>query len=88
MLPVDKIKDVALRHLVQDDLLMRVLWNFVREDIFQVVLLKCFCAVMLQTAHDARGHLSIKKTSDVLCYFFWPQLKHNIAKYVKSCHIF
>lgn len=62
--------------------------DFVGEAIFQVVVPSSFLEVVLQTAHDGCGHLGIKKTYDrVLRYFFWPRLKCDVSKYVKSCHI-
>lgn len=62
--------------------------DFIGEPVFQVVVPSGFRELVLQTAHDACGHLGVKKTYDcVLRYFFWPQLKHSVSKYVKSCHV-
>ncbi len=75
MPPADQVRDVALGYLVQGDLLVHK-WvpsdgGFVGEEIFQVVMPKCFHDVVQQTAHDACGHLGIKKTYyHVLRYLF------------------
>lgn len=88
VLPVDTISDVARVHFVQVDLLVRK-WvpcgDFVGEAVFQVVVPSNFHDVVLQTANDSCGHLGIRR-SHVPHYFFWPQLKLNVSKYViKNC---
>ena len=89
---VDKIRDLAQGYFVQEGLLVRK-WvpcdgDFVGEAVFQVVVPCDFRDEVLKTAHNDCGHLGVKKTYDrVLRYFFWPRLKRDVSKYVKSCHI-
>lgn len=92
VLSPEKIQDVALGYFVQGDLLVRK-WvpcdaNVVGEAIYQVIVPTEFRDMVLKVAHDDCGHLGVRKTYDrVLHYFFWPRLKRDVAKYVKSCHI-
>ncbi len=61
--------------------------DFVGKAVYQVVMPTEFRDVVLKIAHDCCGHLGVRKTYDqVLRYFFWPRLKRDVAKYVKSCH--
>lgn len=77
VLPAEKVRDVAQRYFVQEDLLVRkwvpCVGDSVGEAVFQVVVPSGFHDVVLKT--DSCGHLGIKKTYDrVLRYFFWPWL--------------
>lgn len=92
VLSTDVVRDVAMGYFVQEDLLVRkwvpCLGDSVGEAIFQVVVPSCFRDYVLKIAHDNCGHLGIGKTYDrVLHYFFWPRLKRDVARYVKSCHM-
>ena len=61
--------------------------DFVGEPVFQIVVPEVFRDAVLKIAHDESGHLGIRKTYDrVLRFFFWPRLKRDVAKYVKTCH--
>ena len=34
------------------------------------------------------GHLGINKTySKIIKHFYWPQIRHCVAEYFKTCHI-
>lgn len=45
--------------------------------------------LVLKTAHgDIAGHLGVKKTyNSVMRYFFWPLLKRDVSRFIKTCHI-
>ncbi len=52
----------------------------------QIVVPQSLRQLVLQTAHDASGHLGVKNTYKFLLKrFFWPKLKRDIYKYIKSC---
>ncbi len=39
----------------------------------------------LKCSHDQTGHLGVRKTyNHILCYFFWPPLKHDVTTYIKT----
>lgn len=64
VLPVNKVRDVAMVYWVQGDLLVHK-WVLCDGDfVGEAILPSCFCEVVLQTAHDGCGHLGIKKTFD------------------------
>ena len=44
--------------------------------------------MVLETAHgNVAGHMGLKKTCDkMLCDFFWPELRKDVARFVKTCH--
>lgn len=58
------------------------------DAVFQVVLqFGCHVGV-LKTSHDGCGHLGIKNMSPCpVLLFFWPQLKHDMSRYVTLCHL-
>lgn len=42
----------------------------------------------MKTAHNDTGHMGIKKIYDrVIHSCYWPQVKRDIATYVRTCHI-
>ena len=55
--------------------------------IFQVVVPSKFRKEVLRTSHDQLGHLGVCKTYDyILKYFFWPCMKRDVSRYIKTCH--
>lgn len=58
------------------------------EPIFQTVVPISLRNKVLQTSHcDVAGHLGVRKTYDrILQYFFWPGLKRDVSKFIKTCH--
>lgn len=61
--------------------------DFIGEPVFQVVVPEKSRDTVLKIAHDESGHLGVRETHDrVLRYFSWPKLKHDVSKYIKSCH--
>ena len=56
----------------------------------QIIFLSVFREGVLREAHDnlLSGHLGIRKTLDrVSQNFFWPSLKKDVTKYVKTCSV-
>lgn len=90
--PGDDVQSVAHGYLVQNELLVRK-WvpcngDVIGEPTYQVVVPEKFRGEVLKIAHDDCGHLGVKKTYDrVLQHFFWPRLKRDVSKYIKSCHV-
>ena len=60
----------------------------VNDPLFQIVVPAKFREVVLETAHgNVAGHMGLKKTCDkMLCDFFWPELRKDVARFVKTCH--
>lgn len=54
----------------------------------QVVIPTLFRSMVLKLAHnDISGHLGVKKTYNrVMRNFFWPRLKRDVSKYIRTCH--
>ncbi|ORD93019.1 hypothetical protein ECANGB1_1772, partial [Enterospora canceri] len=55
----------------------------------QVVIPLSVRPAIIELAHDGvSGHLGIQKTyKKVLHHFFWPGIKKDVSKFVKTCHI-
>lgn len=55
----------------------------------QVVVPLKFRQSVVGLAHDGvAGHMGVRKTYDRLQRrFFWPGLKRNVAKYIRTCHV-
>lgn len=53
-----------------------------------VVPLK-FRQSVIRLAHDGEaGHMGVRKTYDRLQHkFFWPRLKRDVAKFIRTCHV-
>lgn len=91
-LAVDEVQSAAHGYFIQNGLLVRK-WvpcagDFVGEPTFQIVVPEKFRGGLLKIAHDDCGHLGVKKTYDrMLRNFFWPKLKRDVSKYIKSCHV-
>ena len=58
------------------------------DPIVQIVIPQSLRQFVLQTAHDTSGHMGVKETYKLLwkC-FFWPKVKCDVSKYIKSCHM-
>ena len=44
---------------------------------------------MLSLAHETplAGHLGVSKTNNkILNHFYWPKMRHDVAKFCQSCH--
>lgn len=90
VVPYDTIVNLPSGYYLQEDVLCRK-WvphgEFVIGDpVVQVVVPQSLRQVVLKTAHDTSGHLGVKKTYKLLLKnFFWPKLKRDVSKYIKSC---
>lgn len=88
----DEIRHVAHGYFLQDGMLVRK-WiphgsDFAGDPIMQVVVPEKYRSIVLKISHDElAGHLGVKKTYDrILRHFFWPKLKKDVSKYIKTCH--
>lgn len=78
-------------YLLQEGLLVRK-WSpygegFVGKPMVQIVVPEKFRNEVLKTSHHQLGHLGVRKTYNyILQYFFWPRLKKDVSRFVKSCH--
>ncbi len=88
----DEIRHVAHGYFLQDGMLVRK-WiphgnDFAGDPIMQVVVPEKYRSLVLKISHDKlAGHLGVKKTYDrILRCFFWPKLKKDVSKYIKTCH--
>lgn len=88
----DDIRHVAHGYFLQDGMLVRK-WvphgiDFAGDPIIQIVLPEKYRSLVLEIAHDKlAGHWGVKKTYDrILHHFFWPKLKKDVSKYIKTCH--
>ena len=57
--------------------------------VHQIVVPKVYRQEILNLAHDSpmSGHLGVNKTyNKIINHFFWPNLRHDVAEYCKSCH--
>ena len=56
----------------------------------QIVVAKVYQKEILKLAHESSmgGHLGINKTySKITKHFYWPQIRHCVAEFCKTCHI-
>ncbi|KAK0134480.1 Retrovirus-related Pol polyprotein from transposon 412 [Merluccius polli] len=78
-------------YCVQNGLLFRrpCADNDVADGVMQLVMPDKFRALALQTAHGGMsGHFGVKKTySRLLRQFYWPRVRRDVARLVKSCHV-
>ncbi|KAI2643088.1 Retrovirus-related Pol polyprotein from transposon 17.6 [Labeo rohita] len=88
----DDIENAASGYFIKDGILVRK-WtpysdHALGEPIFQIVIPEALRGLVLKTAHgDVAGHLGVKKTyHSLMCYFFWPRLKRDVASFIKTCH--
>ena len=56
------------------------------EPLLQVVVPATTRRAVMKTAHDMLGHSGMRKMYDrIICLFFWPKLKKDVAAYIKTC---
>lgn len=87
----DRIESLSSGYYLDEELLV---WKWVPQGEFaigdpmvQIVIPQSLRQLVLQTAHDASGHMGVKKTYKLpLKRFFWPKLKGDVSKYIKSCY--
>ena len=61
--------------------------NFVGDPVWQIVVPSKFRSEVLKASHDQSGHLGVYKTHNyILQYFFWPWLKKDVSRYIRTCH--
>ncbi len=88
VVPYVTIVNLPSGYFLEEDVLVRK-WvphgEFVIGDpVLQIVVPQTLRQLVLQTAHDASGHLGVKKTYKFLFKrFFWPKLKRDISSLVK-----
>lgn len=87
---VADIKDKAHGYFLDNGVLVRK-WVPCNEvgvgkPVFQIVVPVKWCNLVLQLVHEQSGHQGVRKTYDRVLRFFWPWLKREVAKYVRSCH--
>ena len=81
-------------YFVQDGLLLRgwlpLAGTDVTGQVVQVVMPEKYCDLVLKaTRGKTSGHFGVKKTyNHVLQHFYWPRIKHDVARFVKSCHVY
>ena len=59
------------------------------QAVHQIGLHKCCRKEIMSLAHESpmAGHLGINKTYNrVFSHFFWPKMRHDVAKYCRTCH--
>ena len=57
--------------------------------VHQIVVPKVYQSEILKLAHESPlgGHLGINKTySKITKHFYWPQIRHCVAEFCKTCH--
>lgn len=88
--PAEEMESLAPGYFLLDGVLVRK-WvpqsdTIIGDAIFQIVVPTKLRVEVLKTAHDTlAGHIGVRKTYDkVLCYFYWPRLKKDIAAYVSG----
>ena len=92
VVPSCQVGNIKQGYVLHDDVLCRI-WaphgdGFSGDPIVQVVLPEKFRTSVIRTAHDkVAGHMGVKKTYHrVLQHFFWPRVKRDVSKYIKTCH--
>lgn len=55
----------------------------------QVVAPKTYQAMIMELAHNRMSrHLGVNKNSEkILRHFYWPRLRKDVSKFIKSCHV-
>ncbi len=92
VVPYVTIVNLPSGYYLEEDVLVRK-WvphgEFVIGDpVLQIVVPQSLRQLVLQTAHDASGHLGVKKTYKFLLKrFFWPKLKRDISKSCQTCQL-
>lgn len=90
--PAADMESAAQGYFVFGDVLVRK-WcaqgeDFVGKPTVQIVVPLKFRDAVLKASHDnVAGHTGVKKTYQrILCNFFWPRLKRDVATLIQSCH--
>ncbi len=92
VLPASEISSAASGYFLCNELLFRK-WvsvgeDFVKDDVFQLVVPVKFRPLVLKVAHDKCGHFGVRKTYlGILKHFFWPHVKRDVSAYIKTCHV-
>ena len=95
VLPTVELDKVPVGYYVRNGVLMRKwrppnvpaseAWSVVH----QIVVPKVYQSEILKLAHESPmgGHLGINKTySKITKHFYWPQIRHCVAEFCKTCH--
>lgn len=92
VVPVEMVRSTAQCYFLLDEILVRKWVPYseqgLGESVFQAVVPFSMRDKVLQTSHgDVAGHLGVRKTYDrILRYFFWPGLKRDVSRFIKTCH--
>ena len=96
ILPPVELDKVPVGYYVRNGVLMRK-WrppNIPASEewsvVHQIVVLKVYQSEILKLAHESPmgGHLGINKTyNKITKHFYWPQIRHCVAEFCKTCHI-
>ena len=56
--------------------------------VHQIIVPKVYQSEILKLAHESPlgGHLGINKTHKITKHFYWPQVRHCVAEFCKTCH--
>ncbi|KAI2646937.1 Retrovirus-related Pol polyprotein [Labeo rohita] len=93
VLPPDDVQSAATGYFLQDWMLLRkwMAHNEIRggELVVQIVVPTKLREVVLDVAHGpVGGHLGVRKSYDrILRHFYWPLLKKDVSKFIKTCHV-
>lgn len=86
------MESAAQGYFVQGNVLVRK-WcaqgeDFVGKPVKQIVVPLKFQEAVLKASHDnLAGHSGVEKTYHrILCHFFWPRLKRDVATFIQTCH--
>lgn len=87
----DKIENVASGNFLNKGVLARK-WTPCNDHAvaeLHIVIPQGLRDLVLKTAHgDIAGHLGVKKTyNSIMHYFFWPRLKRDVSRFIKTCRI-
>ena len=96
VLPPVELDKIPVGYYVRNGVLMRKWrpptvpaseeWSVVH----QIVVPKVYQSEILKLAHESPmgGHLGINKTyNKITKHFYWPQIRHCVAEFCKTCHI-
>lgn len=92
VLPTAEVHSAASGYFLQNGLLFRkgmaIGGDCVGDAVVQLVVPAKFRPLVLEAAHDESGHFGVKKTYlNIVKHFFWPRVKRDVAKYIKTCHV-
>ena len=96
VLPPVELDKIPVGYYVRNGVLMRK-WrppNIPASEewsvVHQIVVPKVYQREILKLAHESPmgGHLGINKTyNKITKHFYWPQIRHCVAEFCKTCHI-